>query len=154
MALDIVSLPLARKKMSSPPLTDRQYAYFHISGPGSHEEITSALGMNPSKAWNVGDINPRNGQPRKFMSWRISSGLDDKHRLEEHVENLLLFLGPKAAQLRDLWVEYDLTLQCVGYFPPSGHGTHFSREQIRQAAQLGLSFDLDFYYLDNNGHEI
>jgi len=140
--------------MPSPPLTDRQYAYFHISGPGTHEEITAILGFKPSEAWNVGDINPENGKPRKFMSWRLSSGLDDKHPLDEHIKNLFLYLAIRAEALRKLWVEYDLTLQCVGYFAPSGHGLHFTREQVRQAAQLGIAFDLDFYYLDDFGHEI
>ncbi len=67
-----------------------------------------------------------------------------------------LFLSPhtKAEALRKLWVEFDLTLQCVGHFPPSGHGMHFSREQILQAAQLGLASDLDLYNQDDYGHEI
>ncbi len=82
------------------------------------------------------------------MSWRLNSGLDDKQSLNAHIQQLFLALHPRAEALRQLWVEYDLTLQCVGYFLPSGHGMHFDREQIRQAAQLGLAFDLDFYYVD------
>ena len=140
--------------MTSPPLTNREYAYFHITGPGSHEDVTALLGVRPSEAWNVGDVNPRNGKPRTFMSWRMSSGLDDTRLLAEHISNILLWLHPRAEALRQLWVDYDLTLQCVGYFPPSGHGLHFDREQVRQAAQLGLAFDLDFYYLDDYAHEI
>lgn len=90
------------------------------------------------------------------MSWRLCSGLDDMRPLDEHIKHLFLLLKMKnkAEKLRQLWVEYDLTLQCVGYFAPSGHGVHFSRETIRQAAQLGLAFDLDFYYMDDHGHEI
>ena len=140
--------------MTSPPLTNREYAYFHISGPGTHEAITERIGLNPSEAWNVGDINPRNGQPRKFMSWRLSSYRDDKQPLGEHIESLLLYLHPRADVLRALWVDYDLILVCVGYFPPSGHGMHFNREQVRQAAQLGLALDLDFYYVDDHEHEL
>jgi hypothetical protein len=140
--------------MPSSPLTDRQYAYFHISGPGTHEEVTELLGFRPSEAWNIGDVNPRNGQPRRSMSWRMSSGLDDKQPLDEHVKSLFLCLSTRAVALRSLWVEHDLTLQCVGYFKPSGHGFHFTREQVRQAAQLGVALDFDFYFLDDYGHEI
>ena len=140
--------------MPSPPVTDRHYAYFHIGGPGTHEHITSLLGLKPSEAWNVGDINPRNGQPRKSMSWRLSSGLDDTHPLDAHINTLFLYLAAKSEALRELWLDYDLTLQCVGYFAPSGHGAHFTREHVRRAAQLGLAFDLDFYFLDDHGHEI
>ena len=88
------------------------------------------------------------------MSWRMSSGLDDTSLLAEHIAALLHRLLPKASDIRKLWVDYDLTLQCVGYFPPSGHGMHFDREQVRQAAQLGLALDLDFYYVDDHEHEI
>ncbi|WP_374087913.1 DUF4279 domain-containing protein [Methylomicrobium lacus] len=140
--------------MTSPPLTNREYAYFHISGPGTHEHVTEILGLKPSEAWNVGDINSHNGKPRKFMSWRLSSGLDDTRPLDMHVQNLFLYLNTKADVLRLLWLDYDLTLQCVGYFPASGHGMHFNREHIRQAAQLGLAFDLDFYYVDDYEHHV
>jgi Domain of unknown function (DUF4279) len=140
--------------MASPPLTTREYAYFHITGPGTHEQVTEIIGMKPSEAWNIGDINPQNGRERKFMSWRIKSGLDDKQSLAEHIEALFLYLNVKDDAIRQLWLEYDLTLQCVGYFPGSGHGLHFNREQIRQAAQLGLAFDLDFYYVDDYEHQV
>ena len=140
--------------MTSPPLTTREYAYFNVTGPSTHEEVSALLGLRPSEAWNVGDANPRNGKLRKFMSWRMNSGLDDTKPLAEHISTLLLWLQPKASDLRQLWVEHNLTLQCVGYFPPSGHGMHFDREQVRQAAQLGLALDLDFYYVDDHEHEI
>lgn len=140
--------------MTSPPLTCREYAYFHITGPGSHESITKALGLRPTEAWNVGDVNPRNGKPRSFMSWRLSSGLDNTEPLDQHIKSLFMSLCLKADELRTLWVDYDLSLQCVGYFPCSGHGAHFDREQVRQAAQLGLSIDLDFFYVDDHEHDV
>lgn len=140
--------------MTSPPLTRREYAYLRVTGPGLHETITDALGIRPTEAWNVGDENPRNGKPRTFMSWHLSSGLDDRMPLSQHVEELFLILHTKVEGLRKLWVDHDLQLQCVGYFPATGHGAHFDREQIRQAAQLGLSFDMDFYYVDDFEHEV
>ena len=140
--------------MTSPPLTCREYAYLRITGPGTHEEVTSIVGINPTEAWNVGDINPRNGKPRSFMSWHLSSGVDDRVALDSHLVVLFQRLRPKSEALRKLWVDFDIMLQCVGYFPATGHGQSFSREQIRQAAQLGLSLDLDFYYVEDHGHEV
>jgi hypothetical protein len=84
----------------------------------------------------------------------MSSGLDDTRPLAEHVGALLNWLQPRTLDLRQLWVEHDLTLACVGYFPPSGHGMHFDREQVRKAAQLGLALDLDFYYVDDHERDI
>jgi Domain of unknown function (DUF4279) len=121
------------------------YAYLSITGVGCHEDVTKILEICPSEAWNAGDLNPRNGAKRKFMQWRLHSGLDDTHSIDEHVSSIFLVIQAKANLMRNLWLEYDLTLQCVGYYPEGSHGNYFSREVIRQAANLGLGIDLDFY---------
>ena len=140
--------------MPAPQLTARRYAYICISGPGKHETITERLGLMPTYACNVGDINEKNGRPHKFMRWEFRSGLDDTHPLEQHIQQLLLWFNVKAEAVRGLWVEYDLTLQCVGHFPLShGPGVHFNREVIRQAGQLGLAIDCDFYFTEDHGHD-
>src|SRR5689334_5756370 len=101
--------------MSMPSLTRREFAYLSISGPGTHETVTERLGLKPTEAWNIGDINPRTGEPRRFMRWQLKSGLDDTRSLDEHITSLLHFLGHKASEMRQLWVDYDLVLECVGY---------------------------------------
>ena len=86
--------------------------------------------------------------------WVLKSGLDDTEPMERHIELLMTMLGTKAMSIKKLWVDYELTIQCVGYYHPSGHGTHLDRETIRLAAQLGLSFDMDYYYVDDHGHDV
>ena len=113
-------------------LTRREYAYVSISGPGTHEAVTAALQLRPSEAWNAGDKNPRNGKPRRGMVWRLSSDLD----------------GTRESELRKLWVDYELTLQCVGYYPSWTHGVHFDRDVVRHAAGLGFAIDLDCYFVE------
>ncbi len=111
--------------------------------------------MKPTEAWNVDDVNPRNGRMRKFMAWEFRSGLDDTHDLNEHIRALLLWFNTKADYIRRLWVDYSITLQCVGYFPAScGSGAHFDREVVRQAAILGMEIDLDHYFLEDYGHGV
>ena len=140
--------------MSPYQLTRREYAYVRISGPGTHEAISSTIELKPDEAWNVGDINPRNGRPRKNMHWVLRSSLDDTHCIEEHIQGLVSFFHWKAEALRSLWVEYDITLQCVGHYPPShGPGIHLDREVVRRAAQLGMAIDCDMYWIDDGGHE-
>jgi hypothetical protein len=140
--------------MSTSQLTRREYAYVHISGPGTHEAISETLGLKPSEAWNIGDINPRNGRPRKDMHWGLGGSLDDTHPIEEHIQSLVLFFRPNSAALRSLWVEYDITLQCVGHYPLNhGPGIHLDREVVRQAAQLAMAIDCDMYWVDDGGHE-
>ncbi len=138
--------------LSSSPMTSvltrREYAYVSISGPGTHEAVTAALQLRPSEAWNAGDKNPRNGKPRRGMVWRLSSDLDDTHALREHVDALLVVIGTRESELRKLWVDYELTLQCVGYYPSWTHGVHFDRDVVRHAAGLGFAIDLDCYFVE------
>jgi hypothetical protein len=86
------------------------------------------------------------------MAWKLKSGLDDSRPMSEHIASLLLALSPRATEIRALWVDYNLTLQCVGYYP-QGSGMHFDREVVRQAAQLGLAIDCDHYFVDDHDHD-
>ncbi len=134
--------------MAAPHMTRRTYAYVHITGPGSHETITEILGLKPTDAWNIGDLNPSNGQPRKFMAWNFRSGLDDTHCLEEHIRAVFLWFNVRSEEVRKLWLEYEITLQCVGRFPSScGSGVHIDREVVRKAATFGMAVDFDHYFI-------
>jgi hypothetical protein len=78
------------------------------------------------------------------MQWHLKSGLDESEPLERHIDNLLLFLAPRSGSLRELWLDYTLTMQCVGRYA-SSHGLHLDRERVRQLATLGIAVDLDLY---------
>ncbi|MCV6637522.1 DUF4279 domain-containing protein [Candidatus Albibeggiatoa sp. nov. NOAA] len=140
--------------MASPPLTNREYAYFRIIGQGDHSIISKKLNISSTNEWSAGDINPRTKRAYKFTSWQLESGLDDTHSIDEHFEKLFSILQPLEAELNELSASYDLYLQCVGYFPPSGHGIHLDKAIIQKAAKLGLSIDMDFYYVDDHGHDL
>ncbi len=131
-------------------LTAREYAYVAIAGPGTHDVVTSALQLQPSEAWNAGEPSPRNGKPRRSMLWQLASGLDDTRSMREHIDALFDVLGTRANELRTLWLDYDLTLQCVGHYPSWTHGIHFDRDVVRKAANLGLAIDLDCYVVEED----
>jgi Domain of unknown function (DUF4279) len=140
--------------MPSPPLTTREFAYLAVIGDGTHQEVTDILGLEPSLAWNAGERSEHTGRIQKRMLWQKKSALDDKEELSKHIESLLFILGRKHKEVQDLFFRgYDPYIQCVGYYPESGHGTHLSREIIRQAGQLHLGIDLDFYQISSNGHD-
>lgn len=140
--------------MSSPPLTTREFAYLYITGNGSHQEITEILGIEPSMAWNVGDTNERNGKTQRSLHWKKNTGLDDKESLESHLDAIFFLLSKKHNEIQELFFKgYDPHIQCVGYYPDSGHGVHLNRDIIRKAGQLNLAIDLDFYQVSANGHD-
>ncbi|QTD46599.1 DUF4279 domain-containing protein [Ottowia testudinis] len=132
------------------PLTAREYAYLLIVGPGKHERITEILGIQPSDACNADETNWKTGRPCKRMFWKWKSGLDDTRPMQEHIEAILRWFHLKGDAVRELWVDYDLILECVGHYPAStGPGIYFNREIIRQVAQLGLAIDCDFYFVED-----
>lgn len=141
--------------MSQPPMTNREFAYLSISGNGTHQEITEILGVEPSLAWNPGERSEKTGRVQKFMRWRKDSGLEDTEPLEQHIKQILMFVvSRKHKEIQELFFKgYDVGIQCAGWYPPSGHGTHLSREIIREAGKANISIDLDFYYLDAEGHD-
>ena len=140
--------------MASPPLTDREYAYLRITCPGEYSRVTSELGLEPTNAWNKGDLNPRTDKPRNFTSWQLESGLDDKHPIEQHLAKLFKIFEPLTDKLLVLSKDHEIYIQCVGYFPASGHGIHIDKSHVKKAAAMGAAFDLDFYYIDDHGHDL
>ena len=88
------------------------------------------------------------------MYWQLESGLDDKFPIEEHLSKIFSLLEPLQSKLINLGPEYDLCIQCVGYFPPSGHGIHLDQNTVLKASNLGVAFDLDFYFVDDYGHDL
>lgn len=141
--------------MASPPLTSREYAYMRIVGDsGDHSTITTELGIDPTNAWNKGDPNPKNGRVRNFTSWQLESGLNDMHAIEEHLVELFRIFEPLSEKLLTLSQRFDIYIQCVGYFPASGHGIHIEKSHVKMAAAMGAAFDLDFYYVDDHEHDL
>jgi hypothetical protein len=140
--------------LASPPLTNREYAYFSVGGNGSSQFVTSILKIEPTNQWSQGELNPRNNLPRKFMSWNLESGLNDTHPIEEHIEKLLEILAPLENELAKLSKDYEVYIQCVGYFPASGHGLNVSRSLIEKLHRLSLSLDYDFYFVEDYGHDL
>lgn len=140
--------------MASPPLTNREYAYFRVTGEGDCSVVSEKLKISPTNQWSEGDISPRTEKPYKFMSWQLESGLDDTRPLDEHINKLFAILEPFEKELNELGHKYDLCIQGVGYFPPSGHGIHLDKNMIQKSANLGVSVDMDFYYIGDNGHDL
>ena len=140
--------------MASPPLTNREYAYFTVRGTGSHLFVSSKLGVESTNEWSEGDIDSRNNRPRRFMAWNLESGLDDTHPIEEHIEKILNLIEPLKNKLDELSQMYELTIQCVGYFAGTGHGLHLDRDSIARISKLPVAIDYDYYFIDDNGHDL
>ena len=74
----------------------------------------------------------------------LDSGLEKTVPIEQHIEEIFLFLNNKALAIRELSPDYECIIQCVGTFN-SSHGIHLRPDQVRQAAHMGIDLSMDFY---------
>jgi hypothetical protein len=123
---------------------DEVYAYFAVIGEGPHSEIGARLRLEPSRAWSAGDPRPGGGV-YPATKWFLESGLDRTRPLEEHVSALLPILESKAEAIRAMSPQYEIILQCVGYFENPSPGFHLDAPTIQRIAALGLAIDFDLY---------
>ena len=141
--------------MSSPPETDREYAYFRAIGVGDVKQIDQAMNLSGSEFWNVGDtFQPRDIVfTRKSSCWQLDSGHDDKEDLEKHVEALLSKLSSKVEVLRSISSEFQLQIVCVS-FTYQSFSFELPFELQRRATNLGISFWFNFYPFGDIHEEI
>jgi hypothetical protein len=139
--------------MTSPPETDREYAYFQAVGVDDPKEISSALQMEPDSICKVGDEFERRGRTfqRRASSWRLDSGLTDRDPLSEHLKTLLWSLEPKRDALFLIREKFKTQFVCVGFYYQN-FSWELDFDLQRRATALGIGFWFDTYS-DANCHE-
>jgi hypothetical protein len=131
-------------------------AAFSLTGfESTPDEITNILEIQPTKAWKVGDAIGKSSLTRKQNGWVLSSSLDKfSSDLEDHVKNVLEQLHPKWAVLVSLCSQYDAEVSCVIHsYSAQGPAIHFSKEILKQIAQLSAEIDVDYYSLANDSDD-
>ena len=141
--------------MSSPPETDREYAYFRVTGMGDAGAIDKAMNLSGAEYWNVGDEYERRSRvfKRKSSAWHLDSGFQDTDDLDKHIEALLELLKTKADILNTIKAEYRLQIVCVSFVYQSfSYELPFNLQKI--ATDLGISFWFDSYSFGDLHEEI
>ncbi len=143
------------KSMTSPPTTDREYAYFRATGTDNVSEISKKLGLEPDEAWNVGDNFERRGHQfkRRTGSWEIGSGLDDQLDLDAHIDALLWKLTKHQPALLEIGTRFKTQIVCVSYNWQS-FSWELTLEHQKSAASLGISFLIDAYSYGDHHEEM
>ena len=115
------------------------------------EEITSILGIMPTKTWKIGDlISPRGRRYYEFNGWRLQSELQDSAELEEHVVSVLTKLQPSRKALIELCSQYDSEISCVIYASDRDEqvpAIHFEPSIVKKISELNAAIDVDMYLL-------
>jgi hypothetical protein len=133
------------------------YAYLSIDEFAcSVEELTKRVGLQPTEAWNAGEIIPPVRFPRKFSAWRIKTRLRHLEEVERHVIDVLDQIRGHEAVLRDIARDYRIRMQCVGYYNEHNPGFSSDADTVRRVAECGMTLDLDSYhfYTENQEAEV
>ena len=78
--------------------------------------------------------------------WEIEAPGTPRSELEDEVNALLEILMPKAKRFANLPADIEVMFSCAVYAREDTPAMYFTKQQIRQIAELGVSLDIDFYY--------
>jgi hypothetical protein len=125
-------------------------AFFRVIGFAcSPDELSNAIGLQPTRTWNEGDlVTSRSTRRQKSSGWELASGLAKEATPDQHASRLLDRLGPAADSLKRMPVEASVLSIVLeihgGDRPPLG----LSRENVARLAALGAELDIDLYVFD------
>jgi len=121
-------------------------AAFVITGMNvTPDEITTAIGITPTKTWMVGDSVQNTALRRKHNGWCISTGYQQDFDLEKYIKQLLEMLLPKSETITIFCREnkLDLQLSCAAYVIDETPSINFSNKVVSILAKLNSSVDID-----------
>ena len=113
-------------------------------------EVTSRLGIEPSRSQQKGDPLTKSKQPvfARMHGWFLTSeGAVESRDVRRHLDWLLEQLGPRADAVRSLQADgCSMDISCY-WLSFSGHGgPSVSPGQMRELARLGLELWFDVYF--------
>ncbi|WP_037254968.1 DUF4279 domain-containing protein [Roseobacter sp. SK209-2-6] len=141
--------------MSSPPETDREYAYFRAVGTEDPVFVSNLLNLEPNDVWKLGDPFERNGRSflRRGSQWKLGSGLTDQDTLSDHLSELLKRLEPQREGLLRVKEKFRTQFVCVGYYYQS-FSWELDFDLQRRATALGIEFWFDTYSFGDHHEEM
>jgi len=128
-------------------------AYFTLVGDFDPADITLRLGIEPTRSWKKGDINPNTQYERNHSRWSLNSRLEQTASLESHVSDVLEQLRPHASSVEQIRDEVEGGLQLVAYFYSVYPGFSLEAPVLFELGKLKLGIDCDFYYLYSDKRE-
>jgi hypothetical protein len=109
--------------------------------------------LQPTEAWQVGDIVPPVRFPRKFSAWHLKSRLSHLKEVELHLIDVLDQIRGREAVFREIARQFFIRMQCVGYYKEYNPGFRLEQNIVQRLADCGMTVDLDAYYFFENKEE-
>lgn len=135
-----------RNEKKSEPNT--AYAYLSIDEFScSVDKLTERIGLQPTNGWQIGDIVPPLPVPRKCSAWQLKSRRPTSQEVEHHVVDVLDQIRGREAVFQEIAKDLSIRMQCVGYYTEYNPGFQLKPEILKRLGDLGVTLDLDAYYL-------
>lgn len=123
---------------------DRSYAYLAVVGTGDADLVTQHFGVNPTKAWSIGQVRPRGGN-YPASRWSHERPEFENEMLDEALGAVIVFIESRQLDVANLPGDFEAYIQCVGYHKERSPGFHLSASLIQRLAALGVAVDFDLY---------
>ena len=113
------------------------------------DEISSILGLKPTKSWRQGDQIQRTTLKRKENGWDLSSGISPSEGFEKHLASLIQQIRPSIHKFAQLPSNTEIELSCAVHIHEEGEQSlpwiHLDHKTITILNQLGADVDFDLY---------
>ncbi|BAS58251.1 DUF4279 domain-containing protein [Leptolyngbya boryana CZ1] len=132
------------------------YVEFSLTGIDLNpEDITSKVGIEPTKTWLKDELISPKGQIRyKQNGWKLRSHLEASDDLDEHFRVILQQLRQGWQPLIELCSVYEAEFCGVIYTSGERPAIHFDRELLKAVLQLNAEIDVDLYVLPDHDAEL
>lgn len=112
------------------------------------DQISEMLGIQPTKAWKIGEPIGKTILRRKQNGWMLNIQILNSEDLEEHITELLNKLSPIWDRVVKLSQLYYAEINCVVYsYEAQGPGLHLDKKTLEKIVELNAEIDLDYYSL-------
>jgi len=111
------------------------------------DEVTDALGIEPTKTWRIGDPIQNTLLKRKHNGWSVATSREESLDLGKQIRDLLRRLEPtfsSIATLRDR-VDLNVEVSCAIYIYGETPSMHLDRETLSMIERLDAEIDFDLY---------
>jgi transposase len=126
----------------------RMHVEFTLTAIGlDPKEITSRIGIRPTKTWRKGDQIQKSLLKFKHDGWSISTKENDGD-IGLHIKQLMDQLKPHKTKLKKIIkdLNLDAELSCVVFTEEDDRpAIYFKRNVIEFLAELGADIDIDLY---------
>lgn len=110
-------------------------------------QLTDSLGIEPTRTWVAGEVNPRTRTVYHSNGWMLESPLGEQHDLDPHVGWLLSRLPSDLDRLRELIGVFSAKLYCAIYTSGDRPTLFLDSRTLGRLSQLTASLDLDLYVM-------